>query len=169
MRRVVRSGVLYVALAAPLLSIQVLNAKQPSKDMPAAPLPAQIGAAKRVFISYAAGVGGNVLEDDRVYDQFYAALKSWGRYELLAAPADADLVLEVSVSLVVSDHSGYPRLRLAILDPKTQVVLWAFTERVDVHGGLHPYVDFDGAITKILDDVKKLDGRAKVSVENAQK
>ena len=77
--------------------------------------------------------------------------------------------MEVSVNLVVSDHSGYPRLRLAILDPRTQVVLWAFTKRVDVHGGLHPYVDFDGAITKIVDDVERLDARAKAAAESARK
>src|SRR5215471_5988668 len=53
---------------------------------PPAPLPAQIVSGKRVFISYA----GGELKDwfnggpNRVYDQFYAEMKQWGRYELVA-------------------------------------------------------------------------------------
>ena len=29
------------------------------------------------------------------YNEFYAAMKSWGRYELVSSPADADMVFEI--------------------------------------------------------------------------
>jgi hypothetical protein len=157
MRKVVRSGILCIALAATLLSIPVLNAQQRSKDVPAAPVPAQIGAAKRVFISYNGGINGYVAKDDRTYDHLYAAMKDWGRYELVAAPADADLVLEASLVGV--------NIRLAVLDPKTHVVLWAFAHRMGGFRGM----DDEGTITKIVDDFKKLDARAKAAAESAQK
>lgn len=92
-------------------------------------------------------------------------MKNWGRYELLSAPAEADLVLEASL---VPEQAGFPRLRLAILDPKTHVVLWAFAKRVNTRG-FHAYWDYDEAISKIVDDFKNLNARAKAADESAQK
>jgi hypothetical protein len=157
-------GAILVALTlSPILLAQSPN------TVPQAPVPAQIGAARRVFVSYAGGVGGYIPRDDQVYDQIYAEMKNWGRFELLSAPAEADLVLEVSVPMAV----GYPRLRMAVLDPKTQVVLWSFTEQVKLHGGFHNGLNgrlgFGEATTKIVDDFKKLDARAKTTAERAEK
>jgi len=64
-----------------------------------APVPPQIARAKRVFISNGGQETGR-LEDfsgrqDRCYNQFYSALKSWGRYALAGGPSDADLVMEI--------------------------------------------------------------------------
>ena len=36
---------------------------------------------------------------DRAYNEFYAAMKTWGRYELVAAPRDADLVFEIRLTV----------------------------------------------------------------------
>ncbi len=65
-------------------------------------LPTAIQTAKRVFLGNA-GVDGTSLSAFRKsgdvsqpYDWFYAALKNWGRYELVGSPADADLVFEIS-------------------------------------------------------------------------
>jgi hypothetical protein len=80
------------------LGVRALGAQ--TADVPAAPRPAQIVAAKKVFISNA-GVG-----TDMTYDQFYAAIKGWGRYELVASPADADLVFEISFSSQITGVSG---------------------------------------------------------------
>jgi len=158
MRRV-SYGVVLIAL----MRSSVLLARPPRGVLPA-PVPPQIAAAKHVFISYAGVVGAHTPQDDRVYDQFYAAMKSWARYEFVAAPSDADLVLEASVIGV-----QVPQFRLAILDPKTHVVLWAFTERVNM-GGFTNHTDFDKAITKIVDDFKNLDARTKAAAaESVQK
>ena len=65
------------------------------------------------------------------YDQFYVAMQRWGRYELVGAPADADLVLQLRFSAPLSSCETYqPQLTLAILDTKTHFRLWTFTEAV---------------------------------------
>ena len=101
---------------------------------------------------------------NRAYDQFYSAMKSWGRYEMVSAPADADLILTLawfappgpsSVSNGRGGSSLDPQFSLTILDPRTHTVLWAFTEHLEVQGGTHDQ-GFDRAMARIVDDVKKL-------------
>jgi hypothetical protein len=66
--------------------VQVLSAQQ-SKGEPPAPVPAQIAAAQKVFVSNAGGATLEAILDetifhggpDRPYNQFYAAMKSWNR------------------------------------------------------------------------------------------
>src|SRR5215470_11916328 len=59
-------------------------------------IPSQIGSAKKVFISNTAG--DDLYSDDpsQVYSAFFAAVKGWGRYELVSKPGDADLIFEIS-------------------------------------------------------------------------
>jgi hypothetical protein len=117
----------------------ILSAKQ-SKGPAPAPVPVQIGAAQKVFISNAGGESFETVIDqtvfnggpDRPYNEFYAAVKSWGRYEIVSSPADADLVLEISWVLTDTGLKlpVLGQLRLVIVDPKTHVTLWNFTEYV---------------------------------------
>ncbi|MDR3677504.1 MAG: hypothetical protein P4N24_18610 [Acidobacteriota bacterium] len=104
-------------------------------------MPAGITAGKRVFISNA-GVDGTSLAAfkkaggaNQPYNEFYAAMKDWGRYELVGAPADADLVFEIRFAaplVMVGNVNTYgPELELAILDSKTHFRLWTFTEPVE--------------------------------------
>ena len=118
--------------------VQALSAQ--SKGPTSAPVPAQIAAAQKVFISNAGGESLETVIDetvfnggpDRPYNEFYAAMKSWGRCQLVSSPADADLVLEIS--WVLSDTGlrlpVLGQLRLVIIDPKTRVTLWNVTEYV---------------------------------------
>lgn len=89
-------------------------------------------------------------------------MKNWGKYELVSAPADADLVFEIgSVFLTGPAMNGDSRamflVRLTVLDLKTHVVLWTLTEQVQGWNrkatGLK---NFDQAVGKLVDDVKKL-------------
>jgi hypothetical protein len=111
--------------------------------LPAAPIPPQIAAAHKVFISNGGGVSlDDVLHitvahggPDRAYDEFYAAMKSWGRYDLVSSPSDADLVLKISFALsdtvfLAKSDVVLGNLRLIILDPKTNVALWTMIEYV---------------------------------------
>jgi hypothetical protein len=119
--------------------VQVLNAQQ-SKGSAPAPVPAQIAAAQKVFISNAGGESLETVIDetvfnggpDRPYNEFYSAMKTWGRFDLVSSPADADLVLEIS--WVLTDTGlrlpVLGQLRLVVIDPKTHVTLWNFTEYV---------------------------------------
>ncbi len=123
---------------------------------PAAPLPSQIVTAKKVFISNtgrgfdsSAWTGGH----DRMYNQFYADMNSWGRYELVSAPGDADLVLDVNV---IRDSVVW-QFELEILDPKTGIVLWTHDEPIKIAvSQKNRDQNFDDAIYKLVSDLKTL-------------
>jgi len=138
-----------------------------------APVPGQILSAKRVFISNAGSEtygseryfaltrydGG----PNRFYNQFYAAMKDWGRYELTDSPATADVVYEVRFSNPIVDrmtHSQFvydPQLTLTITDPGTRVVLWSLTEHIQpAHDSRGDNQNFDFAVTRIVSNVKML-------------
>jgi hypothetical protein len=142
------------------------DAQQP-KGSASAPVPPQILAAHRVFVSNGGGesfeavIGETVFNGgpDRPYNQFYAAMKDGGRYELESSPADADLVLEVSWAL--SDTGlrlpVLGQLRLIVIDPKTHIVLWTFTQYV--RGAVllgNRDKNFDQAMTTVVNHLKLL-------------
>ena len=138
-----------------------------------APVPPQIATAKHVFISNGGQDTGR-LDDysghqDRCYNQFYAALKGWGRYQLADGPGDADLVMEIrfanpptSVNVVKGDAMfpfDDPRFTLTIFDAKTHFVLWSLTEHA-APARLKSNRDknFDQGLANLVDDLKQLAG-----------
>lgn len=158
-----------------LLQVSAVASEQ-SKQVPAAPVPAQILAAKKVFIANAGGderryekpvFSGGPL---RAYNEFYAAVKNAGRYEIVGSPAEADLILEIGLMVTevgaVHGTSYDPQFRLVIHDPKTNALLWAFTEHVQL-AILKETRDrnFDQAMAKIIDDLQGLGA----SSNNAQR
>jgi len=156
-----------LAAALAILGLaQVLNAQQSKAPAPA-PVPAQIAAAQKVFISNAGGASLETVIDetvfnggpDRPYNEFYAAMKSWGRYEPVSSPADADLILEIS--WVLTDTGlrlpVLGQLRLVVVDPKTHVTLWNITEYV--RGALllgNRDKNFDQAMNTVVARLKAL-------------
>lgn len=169
--------VLRVCIAIPSLVFPVLAAQQPKQTPPAA-LPAQLLTAKKVFVGNGGGEAlwaGNPVTGwpafnggpDRAYNQFYAAMKAWGRYELVGTPADADLVFEIRYLVQVDPGPGTnkgsmgpsydPQLRLAIRDPKTQSLLWALGRHIE--GAMRQEnreKNFDLAVAAIVSQVQKL-------------
>jgi len=148
-----------------LALVPLLNAQQ--SKMPAAPVPAQIRAAQKVFISNAGGESFETVIDqtvfnggpDRPYNQFYTAIKGWGRYEPVSSPSDADAVLEISWALTDTGLRlpVLGQLRLLVIDPRTHVTLWNLTEYV--RGALllsNRDKNFDRAMNTIVDRMKKL-------------
>jgi hypothetical protein len=132
-----------------------------------APVPTQITAGKKAFISNASGESNLPPEvADRTYNQFYASMKSWGRYEQATAPADADLVFEIRYEILfgpvdIMGGSGgsakFPQLRLSILDPKTHTILWAFSEPVvQVAKKSTGLQNFQAAMDKLMGDIRAL-------------
>lgn len=114
---------------------------QKSQVPPPAPIPPQIAAAQKIFISNAGGESFETVFDqivfdggpDRAYNQLYEAMKSWGQRELVASPAEADLVFEISWVLNDTGLGRLPvlgQLRLVIVDPKTHIPIWTVTEYV---------------------------------------
>jgi hypothetical protein len=180
MTRQFKAAVLGLSLAISLLPVSVLAAEQ-AKPAPPAPIPAQIVAAKKVFVANAGGdepwiddgqfSGGS----DRTYNQFYAAMKTWGRYELVGAPADADLLFEIEFTVppiagaasrgdTIVGRPYDPQFRLVIHDPKTNALLWAFTEHAAwalLQGNRDK--NFDQALARIVSDVQGLSASADAS------
>jgi hypothetical protein len=151
---------------------------QKSTDVLPAPLPAQIHNGKKVFISNAGGDSNYLYSGgpDRLYDQFYAALQSWGRYQLVTDPAEADLVFAVSFSNQFVGENGPtgngssqplvgrsltdPQFRLTILDPGTRVTLWTLTEHLEFAVLLgNRDKNFDQALAALVNDVKNIAGQ----------
>ena len=182
-----KRGILHVLFVIGLLSLPLLSADKPKDAMPPGPVPSPIAAAKKVFISNTPGshlptsFGG----PDRTYNEFYAAMKSWGHYELVTAPSDADLILEISFTSSLSGVGGTStsgcisyndsELRLVILDTKMHVPLWWFTEGVNpkVSFGHRPEMAVDSAFSRstatLVDDLKKLVSEPAIGASDTNK
>ena len=161
-----------ISLLILLLQVSVAAAEQ-AKLALTAPIPRQILVAKKVFI---ANAGGDERPDDsifnggpqRVYDAFYAEVKAAGRYEIVDTPADADILFEIGFTAPMVSGAGArgdslaikpydPQLRLAIRDPKTNALLWAFTEHVQwaiLQGNRDK--NFDQTLARIVRDLRSL-------------
>jgi hypothetical protein len=166
----VRLAVASLGMAMMLPATSVLFA-QTANVAPAAPLPSQIFTAKKIFISYVVEEkidprlwdGGSA----QPYNEFYAAIKSWGRYELVTAPGDADLIFEMNFADPVTgvsgskesgcDSSSTPQFKLALTDPKTHITLWTLNESTSI-GHLQKGRDksLQEAIDKLVSDLKAL-------------
>jgi hypothetical protein len=167
-------GILHVVFVIGLLSLPLFAADKPKDAVPPAPVPSPIAAARKVFISNAPGshppasFGGA----ERTYDEFYTAMKGWGHYELVSAPSDADLILEISFDSSLSSVGGSSttgpisynsaELKLVILDARMHVPLWWFSEAVNpkISFGHHAETAIENAFSRsiaaLVDDLKKL-------------
>jgi hypothetical protein len=157
-----------------LLLLPAMSFAQKHAPAPPAPIPAQILAAKKVFIANAGWdepyftntpISGG---PNRAYDEFYAAMKSLGRYELVTVPVDADLLFEIRFNIFTSPsvRTGNSQtlfgtepydasFRLDIRDPRTNALLWAFVEHVDqaiLQGNRDK--DFDQALSRLVADAQ---------------
>jgi hypothetical protein len=152
-----RLAVTSLSVAMMLATVPTLHAQ--AEEAQQAPLPSQILTAKTVFISNAgADFDSNLWSGgpDRAYNEFYAAIKSWGRYRLVSTPNDADMVFEFSL---VGTPLPNAQFRVVLLEPKTHVVLWTESEGIQL--GLKKTRDkgFDEAINKLIGDLKTLTSR----------
>lgn len=161
---------IFCVTVAMLALVPLLGAEQ-FKGPAAAPVPPQVAAAHSVFIANAGGESLDTVIDqtvfnggpDRPYNEFYAAMQAWGRYQIASSPAAADLVFQISWNL---SDTGLKlpvlgQLRSLVIDPKTNVTLWSFTEYV--RGAVllgNRDKNFDYAMTAIVNRMKALEGPA---------
>jgi hypothetical protein len=88
-------------------------------------------------------------------------MKTWGKFELVSSPADADLVLEISWAL---SDTGLKlpvlgQLRLVVLDTNTRVPQWTFIEYVRGANLIRNRdKNFDHAMNTIVGRLKLLSG-----------
>jgi hypothetical protein len=129
------------------------------------PLPAQLRTAKKVFLGNGGadapwvgrpnGQAGGPFSGgpDRPYNQLYAALKAWGRYELVGTPGGADLVFDIRFSI----GPVYPEFRLVVRDPKTHSALWAVAEHLEAAARQESQdKNFDQALARIVAELQRL-------------
>jgi hypothetical protein len=156
--------------AIALLLETALVAQQPA-PVAIAPVPPMLLDAKKVFISNAGADSGLFPhpftgDPDRAYNEFYANVESWGRYQLVATPAEADLIFELQLTApngpANADKSKgasdpLPMLRLVIYDRPTHYVLWALTESIAPAGRqkTHDH-NFDEAVANLVLDAGRL-------------
>ncbi|MGH9560856.1 MAG: hypothetical protein ACRD3S_05310, partial [Terracidiphilus sp.] len=109
-----------------------------STQMPAytkaGPIPPALTTAKSIFVSNAGSSNTTLFrswykgDEDRPYTEFYAALKATGSFTLVNDPAQADLVLEISL---ISSHQAPDMFRLVVYDTKTHYIFWTITRGID--------------------------------------
>jgi hypothetical protein len=155
-----------------LCTVPTRAQEQPrSADSRPAPIPPAIASAKKIFISNAGADAGLFPHpfsgtQDRMYNQFYAAMQKWGHYELVAAPDDADLVFELRLSGPVGPANPdkikgasdpLPIFYLTILERKSHYTLWTLTESVGI-ANLQKTHDrnFDNALDALVVDLQNL-------------
>jgi hypothetical protein len=150
----------FLLLSPLLVALPALSQQQPA----AAPIPSPILTAKTVFISNASGEyveptipptgAGNLA-----YNEFYTAMKDWGRYQLVSSPGEADLVIEIRFAVVGSPSAL--SLRATIFDPKTRTILWAFSQRfLPAARKATSRHNFDQSMAALVADLKNLTGSA---------
>jgi hypothetical protein len=164
-----KAGVVSIGLGISLLLTVGSIAQTKQVPAPSAPVPAQIQTAKKVFI---ANAGGDEMAEedqrfsggpDRAYNEFYTAIRSWGRFEIVNSPAEADLLLEIrqDVSAVTPTGRGgssfIPQFRLKIRDPKTNAMLWGFNVHSEFGVGQGASDrNFDSAVDRLVTDLRIL-------------
>ncbi len=151
MRQIIRIALLSLATLLICFSASFATAQTVS-------IPSQLVSAKTVFISNGGSTTPALTSND-LYVLFYSAMRSWGKYELLTAPASADLVFMISYSDPAGDATNgtsfrRPELTLVVIDPKTHITLWTFTE----YALPNPKKPADRAIDNLLDQLKRLQG-----------
>ena len=163
---IVRFVVPIFAITLAITTADVSAAQQPVNS-PSAPIPARIFSARKIFISNATGEIPMPPETlDLAYNEFYAAMKSWDRYEVVADPSDADLVFElrfhysVGPTGVVQGSGGSTedfQLRVSILDSRTRTILWAVSKSIPQSNKKEKSRQFfDQAMAALVDNLKKL-------------
>jgi len=140
-RRPANIGALPLALL--LGSFALAQGKLPRRDVPEAPLPAVVVNAKRVFLlngqttSEFLTRNGNAL----AFDSLYADMRSWGKYELVDSPRDADIVIELqyrphlvgsgsfgTYNTMTTRNLGAADFALVIYEAKSKNQLWSVTD-----------------------------------------
>ena len=148
-----------------------ITAQQPVPPVAIAPVPTQLLNAKTVFISNAGADSGLFPhpfsgDPDRAYNGFYADVVSWGRYQIVSTPGEADLVLELQLMAPNGPSNAdkskgasdpLPMVRLVIYDRPTHYVLWALTESIAPASRqkTHDH-NFDEAVANLVLDAGRL-------------
>jgi hypothetical protein len=127
-------------LALVCFTVQTARAQHTTLN---APVPSQIQQAQTIFLTNSGSDPNFPIDETKAYNDIYAALQTWGRYKLVNAPEQADLVFQLRDIAPITDVSGNrggvysvtsPAFQLTILDPKSNIAIWTITSPVNVTG-----------------------------------
>ncbi len=175
----------FLFVCAALIFAVFANAQTPAAaPLPPAslaPVPPALLNAKTVFISNAGADSGLFPhpfsgDPDRPYNEFFAGMQAWGRYQIVTDPSEADLVFELKLTAPYGPSNPnkqngaadpLPMFRLVIFDRKTHYVLWTLTESIDF-AFLQKTHDnnFDAALNAITTDLKRLTSAPNTAAAN---
>jgi hypothetical protein len=77
--------------------VVVAQSTKSRKNIPQAPLPPAVVHAKKAFLLNGQTTAQYLTKNGNTlaFDTLYADVKSWGKYELVDSPKDADIVIEL--------------------------------------------------------------------------
>jgi hypothetical protein len=168
--RIIRVGLIACLCGIASLPVAVADGQQ-SPSAATAPVPALLFSSKKAFISNAGADSGLFPhpfsgDPDRAYNKFYSDFESWGRYQLVAAPDQADLIFELQLMAPSGPSNAdkskgasdpLPMLRLVIYDRSTHYVLWALTESIAPADRQKTHDNnFDEAVANLVLDAGRL-------------
>jgi hypothetical protein len=140
---------------------------------PQAPVPTQIASAHKIFLVNDGADANFPLTAEGCYDEIYAALRTWGHFELVSSPTEADLREIAPVTAVTGDRDGVysiasPAFQLSIKDPKSNVTLWTITSPVQLAGRRKARAHWlNIALTNVVSRVKVLSNQPLSATETA--
>jgi hypothetical protein len=164
----------FASLVLFALSLQL--PAQTTTPPPSSTVPGQIATAHNVFLSNAGASHNFPVDATSAYNQVYAALQGWGRYQLVNSPAQADLIFTLRdvapTSVVGSGDDTYsyttPAYQITITDPKTNVTLWTLTSPVIVAGNRSARERWQQiSLTNLISRLKVLTGETLDATESA--
>jgi hypothetical protein len=144
-------------VCSPLL---IAQRKAAPVNSSAAPVPAPILQGKKAFISFELGDVSSFPSTysggpERAYNEFFQGMLSWGRYQLVSDPKDADVIF--AIRFVDSPGLADPQIRVGITDPHGNISLWGFAE--EINGAFRKKnrdAAFSATIAQVISDVKTL-------------
>jgi hypothetical protein len=167
-----------LAISSALLSPALMLSQAQIGGALAAPVPTELLSAKKIFVSNCGADSGLFPhpfsgDPNRGYNELFAALHAAGQYELVSTPAEADLVLELSLiapngpkeaNKQYGSADPLPMFRLVVYDRPSHYVLWTFTNSVEIafKQQTHDH-NFDAAISDLVAEVKALTRVQRVS------
>ena len=146
---------------------QVPSTSQTPQAPPSqAPIPTEIAAAHKVFLVNDGADQNFPMSAQEAYNLIYSAFQSWGHYQLVTSPDQADVIFELTDIAPITGISGDsnnvysisgPAFRLAIKNPRTNVTLWTINSPVLIAGRKSTRArELNIAVTNLVSRVKVL-------------
>jgi hypothetical protein len=149
-----------------------------AKPFAPAPIPSQIASAHTVFLVNQGADANFPGHTDEGYNALYASLQAWGHYQLVASPAQADLIFQLhaiapitSVNGTDGNVSSYttPEFQLTVVDQKTNTTLWTVTSPVNLSAKAKEHDRwFSLSVANLTSRIKVVTGETLSPTESAQ-